>query len=474
MKLIQEAGTRPRPPQQGPPPSTGPGVAAGTGVGTAFGTFGELLQGVLPEEDGDFLVTLPVARWTMATFSQGSDSGELEVWPPHKTKALRLARMIAEYAPRRRGAPSGGVLTVSSVIPEGKGLASSSADLVATARAVGRALDIAMPPARIERLLSRIEPTDGVLYPAIVAFHHRSVRLRSVLGSLPAMAVVGIDEGGSVDTVDFNRIPKPFTPADRRTYATLLDRLTTAVRAHDLAEVGRVATRSALMNQTLRPKRLLEPMRDICHEVGGLGIAVGHSGTTLGILLDATDPAYTRRVTAAAEACAGLVGETLRAGAGAGLGSGPGVGAEAGVGPGGGAGLGAVARVGAGPGTGVGAGAAEGSGPGPGAGAEAGVGPGGRAGPGVGAGPGTGVGARTAEGPGPGVGAEAGVGPGGGAGLGAVAMVGAGPGTGAGAAEGPGAGAGVTVYRTLTFGNCHGVAPTYAAPATPHPQQDVP
>ncbi|QEV21232.1 kinase [Streptomyces alboniger] len=277
-------------------------------MGTAFGTFGELLQGVLPEEDGDFLVTLPVARWTMATFRQESDSGELEVWPPRKTKALRLARMIADLAPRGARSARGGVLTVSSVIPEGKGLASSSADLVATARAVGRALDVAMPPARIERLLARIEPTDGVLYPAIVAFHHRSVRLRAVLGSLPAMAVVGVDEGGSVDTVDFNRIPKPFTAADRRAYAGLLASLTDAVRDRDLAEVGRVATRSALMNQRLRHKRLLDPMRAVCREVGGLGVAVGHSGTTLGVLLDATDPAYTRRVTAAAQACAELAG----------------------------------------------------------------------------------------------------------------------------------------------------------------------
>ncbi|MFE0189622.1 kinase [Streptomyces sp. NPDC058989] len=273
-------------------------------MGTAFGTFGELLQGVLPERDGDFLVTLPVARWTMATFRQNPDSGELIVRPPEKTKARRLACMILEEAPQA----TGGLLTVNSVIPEGKGLASSSADLVATARAVGQALDVEMPASRIERLLARIEPTDGVLYPAIVAFHHRTVRLRAVLGSLPTMGVVGIDEGGSVDTVDFNRIPKPFTTADRHEYARLLDGLADAVRRRDLAEVGRIATRSALMNQALRHKCSLEPMREICREVGGLGVAVGHSGTTLGVLLDATDPAYTHRVSAAAQACSELAG----------------------------------------------------------------------------------------------------------------------------------------------------------------------
>lgn len=299
MKLSQEAGPRPRP---------AGAASAGTGVGTAFGTFGELLQGVLPEEDGDFLVTLPVARWTMATFRQEPGFGDVVVSPAGKTKALQLARTIGKLAELRTGVPAGGTLRVNSVIPEGKGLASSSADLVATARAVGQALRVEMPPSRIERLLADIEPTDGVLYPAIVAFHHRTVRLRGVLGSLPVMAVVGIDEGGSVDTVDFNRIPKPFTSADRYEYARLLDRLSCAIRRRDLAEVGRVATRSARMNQLLRHKWALEPMREICREVGGLGVAVAHSGTTLGILLDTGDPSYTQRVSAAAQACAELAG----------------------------------------------------------------------------------------------------------------------------------------------------------------------
>ncbi|HWM38748.1 MAG TPA: kinase [Streptomyces sp.] len=272
------------------------------GVGTAFGTFGELLQGELPEKDGHFLVTLPVARWTRASFHRDSGSPDLAVSPPHKTKALQLARLITEEAPE----PVGGLLTLNSVIPEGKGLASSSADLVATARAMGQALGTGMPPSRIERLLGCIEPTDGVLYPAIVAFHHRAVRLRAVLGTLPSMGVVGLDEGGSVDTVDFNRTPKPFTRSDRHEYARLLDRVTGAVRTRDLGEVGRVATRSALMNQALRHKWSLEPMREICREVGGLGVTVGHSGTTVGILLETADPAYTHRVSAAARACAEL------------------------------------------------------------------------------------------------------------------------------------------------------------------------
>jgi L-threonine kinase len=275
-----------------------------TGLSTAFGTFGELLQGRLDEADGDFLVTLPIARWTVATFLADPAMSTIEVRPRHKEKSLKLAHMIMRTMPK----PVGGVLTLDSGLTEGKGMASSSADLVATARAIGNALDVELTPKFIERLLRQIEPTDGVLYPGIVAYHHRSVRLRRILGPLPSMTVVGLDEGGAVDTVAFNRIPKPFGMAEKREYARLLDRLASAVAAGDLAEVGAVATRSAELNQVLRPKRTLEAAIGICADIDALGVVVGHSGTVLGVLIDRSDPAYPDKVAAAAKACAALTG----------------------------------------------------------------------------------------------------------------------------------------------------------------------
>ncbi|MFM9445930.1 kinase [Streptomyces acidiscabies] len=283
---------------------TGPPGRGTTGVSTAFGTFGELLQGVLPGPDGDFLVTLPIARWTVATFRTDPHSTTVRVVPEHKHKAARLVSMIMEELP----VPPGGLLTLDSTLPEGKGLASSSADLVATARAAGNALGIPMPPRRIESYLGRIEPTDGVLYDSVVAYHHRRVQLRQVLGSLPPMTVVGIDEGGTVDTVEFNRIPKPFTAAQHREYARLLDRLADAVRDGDLRTVGAVATRSAVLNQALRPKRTLERMTAICEEAGGLGVVAAHSGTSLGILIDDADPDRSRKIVRAVQACSALAG----------------------------------------------------------------------------------------------------------------------------------------------------------------------
>jgi L-threonine kinase len=273
-----------------------------TGVSTCFGTFGELLQGVLPGRAGDFLVTLPVARWAMATFQADPTAQGVRVHPAHKTKARSLAELILAGT----ATAGGGVLTIESSLPEGKGMASSSADLVATARAVANALHLDLRPRRLEELLRRIEPTDGVLYPGIVAFDHREVRLRARLGSLPTMTIVGVDEGGVVDTVAFNRIAKPFSGADRREYARLLDAMADAVRRADLAAVGALASRSAVMNQALWPKRSLAAVLDICAEIGGLGVVAAHSGTMLGILLDVSDPAYRTKIAGTVRACSRL------------------------------------------------------------------------------------------------------------------------------------------------------------------------
>lgn len=273
-------------------------------IGRAFGTFGELLQGRLPASDTDFLVTLPIDRWSTSTFRYQPEAAGITVNPAHKSKARLLATtMLAAL-----GASGGGILEITTDLPEGKGFASSSADLVATARAVGRALRAEPDPARIEDLLREVEPTDGVMYDGSVAFRHREVRLHERIGHLPPMTVVGVDEGGEVDTVEYNRVPKRFTVAQQRAYARLLELARDAAARCDPAGLGRVATGSALMNQRLRPKRCLQQMIAACQEIGGLGVVAAHSGTVLGILLSDDDPRYIDRLAAARRACAALPG----------------------------------------------------------------------------------------------------------------------------------------------------------------------
>ncbi|WP_328419158.1 kinase [Micromonospora sp. NBC_00389] len=285
-------------------PDVLPAATGRLGVGTAFGTFGELLQGVLPDADRDFLVTFPMAQWATATFWPSSELARIRVFPQHKRKSARLAATMMDLF----GLPGGGVLELGGGLAEGKGYASSSADLVATARAVGDAFGRTLSERTIESLLRRIEPSDGVMYDGIVAFHHREVRLRERIGVLPPLTVVAHDEGGAVDTIRFNRIPKPFDEADKREYARLLAALTAAVRAGDLPAVGEVTTRSAVLNGKLRPRRHFDVLHRLCREVDGYGLVIAHSGTALGVLLDRDDPERAAKIDHVRAACVALPG----------------------------------------------------------------------------------------------------------------------------------------------------------------------
>jgi uncharacterized protein involved in propanediol utilization len=290
-----------------------PGVDLRAGAGAAFGSFGELLQGVLawptpagPDDDVHFLVTFPVDRGSRARFRL-DPGGELRVFPSHKWKARTLARALMDAS----GWDGGGTLIVDSELPVGKGLASSSADLVATARAVGEVLGLELSPGAIEDWLRPIEPTDGVMYPGVVAFEHRRVRLRSWLGRLPPVTVVAVDEGGQVDTVAFNAGRQPPSAARKQEYARLLDRLSAAVARADLAEVGAVATRSAELNQELLPKRQLAALLAIRERHDALGVICAHSGTVIGVLLDDEQPGHRARLAAVRSACAKLYPNVL-------------------------------------------------------------------------------------------------------------------------------------------------------------------
>ncbi|MDK9496102.1 kinase [Streptomyces katrae] len=287
-----------------PPRHTHTPPGGGAGVGRAPGTFGELLQGALPGNGHDFLVTFPIQNWSTALFRTTPGRRDVEVRPAHKHKSRRLAQAALHHL----GVTDGGILTLHGALPEGKGLASSSADLVATARAVADAHGRHLDPATIETLLRGIEPTDGVMYEGIVAFYHREVRLREVLGHLPPLTVIAHDEGGAVDTIGFNRTRKPHGPAEREEYARLLDTLAAAVQDHDLPTVGRVATRSAELNRLHRPRRDFAPMLRACRDIDGLGLVVAHSGTALGVLLDHCDPEHDLKTAHVRAACAGLPG----------------------------------------------------------------------------------------------------------------------------------------------------------------------
>ncbi|MGG4266728.1 kinase [Peribacillus simplex] len=267
------------------------------GHGSAFGTFGELLQGVLIDKNRDFLVTLPISIYSHATYICEPRANTVTVFPSCKQKSKKLVTNILKHY----GLPTGGHLEIQSNLPVGKGFASSSADLVAVVRAIADCFQVNIPVKKIQYFLAEIEPTDGVMYAGVVSFYHRDAELCDFIGQLPKLSIVSIDEGGMVDTVEFNKIPKNFSDEEKIQYNILLKELTKAIRAGDVNTIGKISTCSAIMHQRLRPKKTLEQLMAICEEIKGLGVVIAHSGTCLGILLSNTDKLINEKISLAKE-----------------------------------------------------------------------------------------------------------------------------------------------------------------------------
>ncbi len=186
-------------------------------------------------------------------------------------------------------------------------MASSSADLVATARAFESSLGRAIPMEQLLALLRTIEPSDGVMYPEFVTFFHRKVELGRRLGSPSALKIIAIDEGGEIDTIEYNQRNQVFTDRECAEYAELLQTLERAIFEDDLAELGRVTTRSSLLNQERRPKRYLDQIMAIGKEVQALGIVATHSGPCLGLIFP-DEPGYHGQIAQAVTALSSLTG----------------------------------------------------------------------------------------------------------------------------------------------------------------------
>lgn len=267
-----------------------------TGVGRCFGTFGELLQGVLPNQGREFLITLPITRYSTVTFMMLAGSHGVRIFPSHKEKSRRLAEKLIQIL----NLEAGGLLHVQSELPEGKGQASSSADMVATALAIQSASNLSLSPAVLARVMSGIEPSDGVMYQGIVSFYRREGTLRKFLGYLPSLTVIALDEGGQVDTVGFDKRPKPFGQVRRMEYESLLFKAEEAVARGDLRSLGEVATRSAIMNQDVLSKVHLNLLLELRERYHALGVVIAHSGTHLGLLLDPNSPNYLSKLSSIA------------------------------------------------------------------------------------------------------------------------------------------------------------------------------
>ena len=249
--------------------------------GSSNASFGELLQGVSIDND-DFLVTLPIDLHTTATLIHDPQSANLVILPEYKSKVRKFIDLLSTEF----NVAITGTLIIESNIPEGKGLSSSTADLVATFRAIESFSKIEFDLEKINQIFRKIEPSDGLLYAGSVIYKHKKCSFVKKLGNFPKTNIIAIDEGGVLDTISYNKVKKDYNEEDKVLYGLLLSDLEKSFATNDFSRIGFIATQSALINQRFNNKKNLIHSIGILSEIDALGIITTHSGTCIGIILN--------------------------------------------------------------------------------------------------------------------------------------------------------------------------------------------
>ena len=290
------------------------------GTGTACGHHGEILQGCFSCHGDSVpgLVTLPVAslrshaRFT-PSFTRPGIRGQCG------TKARRAAELMLDHLtqtqPRTPESqlPLGGDLTVECGISEGLGLGSSTADVVASMRAVAAALGSTVASPTLARLAVAAEgaadPVMGAKGAGVTLFAQREGRaIHQWRAGLPPMLLVGCQWGEPVETMRLHAERSQVAQRALNFYDGLADWLGEALASADARAVGEVATHSSLMNQAWLPNPHLPTLIGICGECGGVGVQVAHSGAVAGVLFDA-HPECRQRSASRAQQCRTLLVE---------------------------------------------------------------------------------------------------------------------------------------------------------------------
>ena len=139
------------------------------------GSCGELVQGT--REGVPFLVTCPVNLYTTVTVTDENMA--------HRglgAKAEKALERTLHYL-GETSFPYG--ITLSSELPIGKGMASSSADIAAVCYAVAAVFGHEITAPEVSRIAAGIEPTDGIFFDGVVRLNHMTFTEAGILGHAP-------------------------------------------------------------------------------------------------------------------------------------------------------------------------------------------------------------------------------------------------------------------------------------------------
>ncbi|MGK9172850.1 L-threonine kinase [Yokenella regensburgei] len=240
---------------------------------------GEIIQGwILGSEK---LVSCPVDWYSEVEISTGSPL------PTERTRMRAMVNLVLRHWQLPSSLSREIRIECRSTIPVAKGMASSTADIAATAVATSRHYGYSLDEPTLARLCVMLEPTDSTVFRHLTLFDHNSASMHIACHGLPAMDILLLESPLILRTEDYHRLPRE--PV-LKTHAAELDSAWQQVQqacAHrSPALLAEAATRSAIASQRLLPKPAFRELMSLVEKCDLYGLNVAHSGSVVGLFCD--------------------------------------------------------------------------------------------------------------------------------------------------------------------------------------------
>ncbi|WP_018247670.1 GHMP family kinase ATP-binding protein [Orenia marismortui] len=245
------------------------------------GTCGELVQGVI---DGvNFHISCPIDVYSSVKIRLNRSLSEIRIDPKFVKTRLAIEKTLEHF-----NANLGLNVSIDSKLISAKGMASSTADIVAGIIATIIITDNRVDLELVRRIALGIEPTDASFLKGIVAFDHLQGKKLVYLGAIKAIPLLIFDVGGKVNTIDFNSRHdlSELKLAKQEDVKRAYELIKEGIRKNNLDLLARGAIISSLANQKILTKPYLNQLIKLCNQDRGiLGVNIAHSGTLIGVLL---------------------------------------------------------------------------------------------------------------------------------------------------------------------------------------------
>ncbi|MCW7548519.1 GHMP kinase [Photorhabdus sp. APURE] len=240
---------------------------------------GELIQGwVLGSEK---LISCPVNWFSKVSVTDGVPGKD------ERPRMRQMMKTILAYFGLSVEMARGLRISLTSTIPVAKGLASSTADIAATALATARYLGETLDETTLAGFCVQLEPTDSTLFSQLTLFDHQTGETQIACDWQPSIDILLLESSATLITADYHRLNRHPTLLEN---AVVLEHawklFCQAVATRDCLRLGEATTLSAQASQKLLVKPAFNSLLELVEQSGIYGLNVAHSGSVVGLLCD--------------------------------------------------------------------------------------------------------------------------------------------------------------------------------------------